>query len=94
MQCVTQAVSINDRKPMSKPSDSPANLLQLPHFDADALKKLKRRKINNLKGAGWAEQHAGRVRACCSYSTDRHYPALCTWLTTQGHAQRADMPVV
>ncbi len=54
MQCVAQAVSINSRKPGtsigSKVVDAAAPLLQLPHVDADVLKKLKRRKVNTIQG--------------------------------------------
>ena len=52
MQCITQGLSVEDRKPQGGKSlaDGAAQLLQLPHFDADVLKKLKRRRANNLKG--------------------------------------------
>ena len=54
MQCLSQAMSVSQRKPAgNKPADlAAAALLQLPHFDGDVLKKLKRRKVNTLKGAG------------------------------------------
>lgn len=54
MQCVSQALSLSSRKPIggkAQYGDSMASLLQLPHFDGDVLKKLKRGKVNTLKGA-------------------------------------------
>lgn len=54
MQCVAQALSIGARKPGasagSKVVDLLAPLLQLPHFDGDVLKKLKKRRITSIKG--------------------------------------------
>jgi len=49
LQCMSQALSIEFRKPTGKLSEASAGLLQLPHFDTDVLKKLKRRKVNTLK---------------------------------------------
>lgn len=49
MQCITQVVSISARKPQGKSGDNTAPLLQLPYFDDDVLKKLKRRKISSLR---------------------------------------------
>ena len=54
MQCITQAMAVTVRKPASaKPSDlATAVLMQLPHFDGEVVKKLKRRKINTIKELG------------------------------------------
>eukprot|EP00798_Chlamydomonas_sp_ICE-L_P029524 gene29524-5874_t len=50
MQCLTQALDLDSRKAQGgKPGDTSAQLLQLPHFDLDTLKKLKRKRVNNLK---------------------------------------------
>ncbi|MEW5311206.1 MAG: hypothetical protein WDW38_002940 [Sanguina aurantia] len=52
MQCLSQALSLASRKPTggkAQPGDSMASMLQLPHFDGDVLKKLKRGKVNTLK---------------------------------------------
>ncbi|GAX76583.1 hypothetical protein CEUSTIGMA_g4029.t1 [Chlamydomonas eustigma] len=51
MQCMSQALSISIRKPASaKPSElAAAAIMQLPHVDAEVVKKLKRRKVNTLK---------------------------------------------
>eukprot|EP00197_Chlamydomonas_leiostraca_P010453 CAMPEP_0202862194 /NCGR_PEP_ID=MMETSP1391-20130828/3321_1 /ASSEMBLY_ACC=CAM_ASM_000867 /TAXON_ID=1034604 /ORGANISM="Chlamydomonas leiostraca, Strain SAG 11-49" /LENGTH=714 /DNA_ID=CAMNT_0049541695 /DNA_START=168 /DNA_END=2313 /DNA_ORIENTATION=+ len=48
-QCLAQALSISARKPQGKPADASTLLLQLPHFDQDVVKKLKRNKIGTLK---------------------------------------------
>ena len=60
MQCISQALSVAIRKPSSgKPSDmAAAALMQLPHVDAEVLKKLKRRKVNTIKG-GYLGEMAG-----------------------------------
>jgi preprotein translocase subunit Sec63 len=49
-QCIAQALSISIRKPQGKPADPTTLLLQLPHVDMDIAKKLRRRKIQTLKG--------------------------------------------
>eukprot|EP00798_Chlamydomonas_sp_ICE-L_P003000 gene3001-13014_t len=50
MQCLTQALDPDSRKAQGgKPGDTSAQLLQLPHFDLDTLKKLKKKRVNNLK---------------------------------------------
>ena len=68
MQCLSQALSVTVRKPASaKPSDiAMAALLQLPHVDAEVVKKLKRRKVHTLKGeaeqGGSKGEEQARVR--------------------------------
>jgi len=49
MQCISQGLSINARKGSTKGGDVAAPLLQLPHMDQDALKKLRKQKVNALK---------------------------------------------
>jgi preprotein translocase subunit Sec63 len=49
-QCIAQAMSISIRKPQGKPADPTTLLLQLPRVDMDVAKKLRRRKIQTLKG--------------------------------------------
>ncbi|EFJ44468.1 molecular chaperone [Volvox carteri f. nagariensis] len=56
MQCVSQALSVSARKPAggasakaSANADGMAALLQLPHFNLDVLKKLKKRRVQNIK---------------------------------------------
>lgn len=51
MQCVVQAVSIEEKKKQTGPGKSAegvAALLQLPHFDAERVRKLQKRKIKSL----------------------------------------------
>ncbi len=50
LQCLSQAVSLTDRRPQGKQADASTLLLQLPHFDSELVKKLKRRKIGSIKG--------------------------------------------
>jgi hypothetical protein len=50
MQCISQGLNISARKGSTKGGDVAAPLLQLPHMDQDALKKLRKQKINTLKG--------------------------------------------
>lgn len=56
MQCTAQALSIGLRKPAvgggsakAGAAEAQAALLQLPHFDLDVLKKLKKRKVQSIK---------------------------------------------
>lgn len=49
-QSLAQAVSLSERKPLGKQIDPSAFLVQLPHITSDTIKKLKRRKINSIKG--------------------------------------------
>ncbi|KAG2451784.1 hypothetical protein HYH02_003562 [Chlamydomonas schloesseri] len=55
MQCVSQALSISNRKPLSGgaakagAADGLAGLLQLPHIDGDAAKRLKKKRVSTLK---------------------------------------------
>lgn len=49
-QCIAQAMSISVRKPQGKPADPTTLLLQLPYTDMETAKKLRRRKIQTLKG--------------------------------------------
>ncbi|GLC39388.1 hypothetical protein PLESTM_000891300 [Pleodorina starrii] len=56
MQCVAQALSVSDRKPAAGASakaaasaDGMAALLQLPHFNSEVLKKLKKRRVQTIK---------------------------------------------
>lgn len=69
MQCWMQAVSIEDRKPQGKGGDSLAPLLQLPHMDVDTIKKLRRKKINNLKELSDLSEEA-RAAALSSVGLD------------------------
>mmetsp|Transcript_2646 Transcript_2646/g.4510 ORF Transcript_2646/g.4510 Transcript_2646/m.4510 type:complete len:749 (+) Transcript_2646:96-2342(+) len=48
-QCLAQAMSMSDRRPQGRPADATTLLLQLPHFNQDVVKKLKRRKVNSSK---------------------------------------------
>ncbi len=57
MQCTAQALSIGLRKPAvgggaakAGAAEAQAALLQLPHFDLDVIKKLKKRKVQSIKG--------------------------------------------
>lgn len=66
MQCVASALPINVRRSGAKGSDALAPLLGLPHVDSDVVKKLRKQRINTIKGehrvfmfVGWV------VRACC-----------------------------
>ncbi|GIL87084.1 hypothetical protein Vretimale_14247 [Volvox reticuliferus] len=56
MQCVSQALSVSARKPTGSVSakaaanaDGMAALMQLPHFNLDVLKKLKKRRVQTIK---------------------------------------------
>ncbi|KXZ42319.1 hypothetical protein GPECTOR_162g134 [Gonium pectorale] len=56
MQCIAQALSVSARKPLTGGSaakagsaEAQAALLQLPHFDVNVLKHLKKRKIQAVK---------------------------------------------
>ncbi|GIL50242.1 hypothetical protein Vafri_6471 [Volvox africanus] len=56
MQCVSQALSVSARKPTGSASakaaanaDGMAALMQLPHFNLDVLKKLKKRRVQTIK---------------------------------------------
>ncbi|KAG2441769.1 hypothetical protein HXX76_003382 [Chlamydomonas incerta] len=55
MQCVSQALSISNRKPLSGgaakagAADGLAGLLQLPHVDGDTVKRLKKKRVSTLK---------------------------------------------
>jgi translocation protein SEC63 len=50
MQCLAQALPVSVRKGGGKAGDALAPLLQLPGFDQELLKKLRKRKINSLAG--------------------------------------------
>jgi len=50
LQCISQAVSLSTRKPKGKDADSSTMFLQLPHFDLDVVKKLKRQRVSTFKG--------------------------------------------
>ena len=50
MQCISQAVPLGLRKPKGKDVDAASLLMQLPHFDADVVRKLKRSRVSTLKG--------------------------------------------
>lgn len=75
MQCMVQAVPLAAKRTASvgKSAESPAALLQLPHFDGEVLRQLARRKVKTLPGAalqGVGARHDGGVLemqcACCS----------------------------
>lgn len=50
MQCLAQGLPVAVRKGSGKAGDTMAPLLQLPGFDQELLKKLRKRKINSLAG--------------------------------------------
>ncbi|KAF5837295.1 Sec63 Brl domain-containing protein [Dunaliella salina] len=45
LQCMSQAVPLSIRKPKGKDVDPATLLLQLPHFDMDVVKKLKKQRL-------------------------------------------------
>lgn len=65
-----QALSVSNRKPLSGggakagAADGLAGLLQLPHFDGDTVKKLKKKRVTTLKGE---QQQACVLPACVSF---------------------------
>ena len=51
MQCVAQALPVSARKASGgKGSDTLAPLLALPHFDQDVVKRLRKQRVNSIKG--------------------------------------------
>ena len=71
MQCISQGLSINARKGSTKGGDVAAPLLQLPHMDQDALKKLRKQKVNALKGRVLRNPESSQLVVCRRQS--------CTW---------------
>lgn len=65
MQCLIQAVSIEEKKKQSAPAksaESSAALLQLPHFDDDdVIRKLQKRKVRTLADLQAMERSERRV---------------------------------
>jgi translocation protein SEC63 len=59
MQCLAQALPVAVRKGGGKAGDSLAPLLQLPGFDQELLKKLRKRKLNSLAGGGQGDIRGG-----------------------------------
>jgi len=51
LQCVSQAVALGLRKPKGKDMEAATLMLQLPHFDLNVVRNLKRQRVNTLKGA-------------------------------------------
>uniref|UniRef100_A0A7S3R9Y3 J domain-containing protein n=1 Tax=Dunaliella tertiolecta TaxID=3047 RepID=A0A7S3R9Y3_DUNTE len=49
LQCLSQAVPLSMRKPKGKDVDAATLLLQLPHFDMDVVKKLKKQRVGTFK---------------------------------------------
>ena len=62
-QCIVQAVPLSSKKQQSlaKSGESPAALLQLPHFGHEQLKKLTRKKVKALAGKQWCLARRGCV---------------------------------
>lgn len=75
MQCLVQAVPADEKKKhaFGKSAESVTSLLQLPHFDAELVKKLARKKIKtladlqalNLQGRRVALQSSGLTGSEC-----------------------------
>lgn len=68
LQCLSQAVPLSMRKPKGKDVDPATLLLQLPHFDMDVVRKLKRQRVGTFKGAWCARRHCApciAAAACC-----------------------------
>lgn len=56
MQCIAQALPVSSRKASGgKGSDTLGPLLALPHFDQDVVKKLRKQRVNAVKGAARAQ---------------------------------------
>lgn len=49
-QCIAQALPVSLRRGGGKAGDSLAPLLQLPGFNQEIIKKLRKRKINTVAG--------------------------------------------
>lgn len=101
-QCLAQSLSISYRKPQGKPADAATLLLQLPHFDHDVVKKLKRNKIGTLKGKRpiadtiRLPHHCGMDSQVAAHRTHtRCIFHLCAWLggVHVVRAELGDLPV-
>jgi hypothetical protein len=96
MQCVASALPITARKGGPKGGDALAPLLALPHFDGEVIKKLRKQRVNALKGGqgtgGWGEGVcpvcAGCARPLCARWGAAG--ALSLAVSGRGAARRAD----
>jgi hypothetical protein len=72
MQCIAQGIPISARKGGAKGGDALAALLALPHFDQDTVKRLRKQRINAIRGARRSDRLTG-ARARPARAFDRRH---------------------